>query len=404
MLGRLVKCLSASVCWMVLAAGGAAAEFDGQVLLELRGTLQRYVDEQVIAGAVVVVGSKAGVAHTEAVGYQSLETKQPMSPVSIFRIASMTKPITALAIMQLHEAGRLNIHDPVEKYLPEFRGQMLAVKKEDSISLVKPSRPITLRDLLTHTSGMPGGYPAGYDNLYNRRHLTLKESILLQAQRPLEFEPGSRWAYCNAGIDTLGRIIEVVSGESYSEYLDRHLFAPLEMFDTTPFVRPDQRVRVAGLYEQRAGRLMPALRPLIGLDDGALHPVPAGGLLSTGPDLARLYQCLLNGGEWSGKRILKAETLQEMTQLQTGDLSTGFVPGMGFGYGFAVVREPQGVTAMLSPGSYGHGGAFGTQGWLDPQQDLFVILLIQRAGLPNADASDIRRSVQEIAVKALKKG
>jgi CubicO group peptidase (beta-lactamase class C family) len=380
-----------------------AAEFDGSVLRELRGALQRFVDEEVVAGAVAVVGSKAGIAHIEAVGYQSWETKKPMSMDVLFRIASMTKPITALAVMQLQEAGRLDVHDPVENYLPEFRGQMLAVKKDNLVALVKPSRPITIRDLLTHTSGLPGGYPAGYDNLYNTRQLTLRESILLQSQRPLDFEPGSRWAYCNAGIDTLGRIVEVVSGELYSDYLARHIFGPLEMFDTTPFVRPDQRVRVAGLYEQRQGQLVAAQRPLIGLEEGSRHPVPAGGLLSTGPDLARLYQCLLNGGEWNGRRLIKPETLQEMTKVQTGDLTTGFVPGMGFGYGFAVVREPQGVTAMLSPGSYGHGGAFGTQGWLDPHQDVFVILLVQRVGLPNADGSEIRRVVQDIAVKALRK-
>jgi CubicO group peptidase (beta-lactamase class C family) len=372
-------------------------------LRELRGALQRFVDEEVVAGAVAVVGSKAGIAHIEAVGYQSWETKKPMSMDVLFRIASMTKPITALAVMQLQEAGRLDVHDPVENYLPEFRGQMLAVKKDNLVALVKPSRPITIRDLLTHTSGLPGGYPAGYDNLYNTRQLTLRESILLQSQRPLDFEPGSRWAYCNAGIDTLGRIVEVVSGELYSDYLARHIFGPLEMFDTTPFVRPDQRVRVAGLYEQRQGQLVAAQRPLIGLEEGSRHPVPAGGLLSTGPDLARLYQCLLNGGEWNGRRLIKPETLQEMTKVQTGDLTTGFVPGMGFGYGFAVVREPQGVTAMLSPGSYGHGGAFGTQGWLDPHQDVFVILLVQRVGLPNADGSEIRRVVQDIAVKALRK-
>lgn len=397
------SCLAVCASWFVAAVSVGAAEFDGSVLRELRGALQRFVDEEVVAGAVAVVGSKAGIAHIEAVGYQSWETKKPMSMDVLFRIASMTKPITALAVMQLQEAGRLDVHDPVENYLPEFRGQMLAVKKDNLVALVKPSRPITIRDLLTHTSGLPGGYPAGYDNLYNTRQLTLRESILLQSQRPLDFEPGSRWAYCNAGIDTLGRIVEVVSGELYSDYLARHIFGPLEMFDTTPFVRPDQRVRVAGLYEQRQGQLVAAQRPLIGLEEGSRHPVPAGGLLSTGPDLARLYQCLLNGGEWNGRRLIKPETLQEMTKVQTGDLTTGFVPGMGFGYGFAVVREPQGVTAMLSPGSYGHGGAFGTQGWLDPHQDVFVILLVQRVGLPNADGSEIRRVVQDIAVKALRK-
>jgi CubicO group peptidase (beta-lactamase class C family) len=393
-------------CTFVLAAQFVgAAEFDPKLLVELRGKAQAFVDDHTVSGMVVVVGSKAGIAHVEAVGHQDAEGVRPMSVDTVFRIASMTKPITAIAVLQLQEAGKLSVTDPVEKHLPEFRNQMLAQRpeKDGPIMLVKPPRPITVRDLLTHTSGMPGGYPAAFSDMYNRRQLTLKEAVLLQSQRPLDFEPGSKWSYCNAGIDTLGRIVEVVSGESYADYLAEHIFRPLDMYDTTPFVRRDQRPRVAGLYSQKDGQLLPVDRPLIGIAEGARHPIPAGGLVSTGSDLAKLYQCLLNGGELNGKRILKTETLAEMTRLQTGDLTTGFVTGMGFGYGFAVVREPQGVTAMLSSGTYGHGGAFGTQAWLDPKQDLFVILLIQRVGLGNSDGSEIRRIVQEAAVKALRK-
>lgn len=382
-----------------------AAEFDPQILGELKGRLQKFVDDRVVAGAVAVIGSKNGIATIETVGDQTLEPRRPMSADAVFRIASMTKPITAIGVLQLQEAGKLHVNDPVEKHLPEFRGQLLHAGKgnDGTVTLKPPSRPITIRDLLTHTSGLPGGYPAGFGDFYNSRHLTLKESILAQSQRPLDFEPGSKWSYCNAGIDTLGRVIEVASGQSYEQYLARHVFQPLGMEDTTPFVRPDQRIRVAGLYEQKDGRLTPTVKPLIGLGVDAKHSIPAGGLNSTAADLARLYRCLLNGGELDGRRILKAETLQEMTKVQTGDLKTGFVDGMGFGYGFAVVREPKGVTAMLSPGSYGHGGAFGTQGWLDPQQDLFVIVLIQRTGMPGGDGSDIRGAVQDVAVRALKK-
>ena len=390
---------------IISATTAFAAEFDAEVLSELRGRVQSFVDDKTVAGAVVVIGSKAGIAHVETVGSQGLEPVRPMAVDSVFRIASMTKPITAIAVLQLQEAGKLSVTDPVEKHLPEFRNQMLAQRddKDGPITLVKPSRLITIRDLLTHTSGLPGGYPAGYSNMYNLRQLTLKEAVLLQSQRPLDFEPGSKWSYCNTGIDTLGRIVEVVSGQSYSDYLAEHIFRPLEMYDTTPFVRSDQRPRVAGLYDLKDSRLQPADRPIIGIDEGARHPIPAGGLVSTGGDLAKLYQCLLNGGELNGKRILKTETLAEMTRLQTGDLTTGFTPGMGFGYGFAVVREPQGVTAMLSPGTFGHGGAFGTQAWLDPKQDLFVILLIQRVNLGNSDGSEIRKAVQEVAARAVKK-
>lgn len=396
--------LATAALFSVAVSSVFGAEFDAAALAKLKGVLEAAVADKTVSGAVAVIGSSRGIAVIESAGAQTLEPMRPMTQDAIFRIASMTKPITAIGILQLQEQGKLSVTDPVEKYLPEFQNQMLAVREKDApVTLKKPARPITLRDLLTHTSGLPGGYPAGYGNLYFSRTLTLKEAILLQSQRPLDFEPGSKWSYCNAGIDTLGRVIEVVAGMSYEDYLAAHIFQPLSMADTTPFVRPDQRIRLAGLYEQKEGVLREPAQSLIGVAADARHPIPAGGLVSTAADLARLYTCLLNGGELNGRRILKADTLKEMTTPQTGDLTTGFVDGMSFGYGFAVVKEPKGATAGLSAGTFGHGGAFGTQGWIDPHQDLFVVLMIQRVGLPNADNSDVRKAVQEVAINALKK-
>lgn len=382
-----------------------ATEFDTGKLSELRAAIRKSLAAHLVSGAVVVVGSKAGVAHTEVDGSRNLATDDKMTADTVFRIASMTKPIVALAVMQLQEAGRLNVNDPVEKHLPEFAGQWLNGGKADDGGMVlkKPSRPITIRDLLTHTSGLPGGYPAKFGELYFTRHLTLAESIYMQSQRPLDFEPGSKWAYCNAGIDTLGRIVEVISGQPFETYLQRSIFHPLGMHDTECLVRPDQRPRIAVVYESKDGKLVEVPRPLIGLELNSKHPMPAGGLVSTATDLAKLYQCLLNGGELHGRRIIQAATLAEMTKTQTGDLTTGFVDGMSFGYGFAVVKEPMGVNAMLSAGTYGHGGAFGTQGWLDPKQDLFVIILVARAAMPGGDGHELRRAVQQIAVDAIKK-
>jgi CubicO group peptidase (beta-lactamase class C family) len=316
----------------------------------------------------------------------------------------MTKPITAIGIMILQDEGKLSVEDPVEKHLPEFRGQMLVEMREpDRVTLKKPPRPITIRDLLTHTSGMPGGFPAGYSDLYFTRTLSLAEATLMQSQRPLEFEPGSKWSYCNAGIDTLGRIIEVKSGQSYEDFLTERVFKPLGMNDTAFY--PDEKLlaRLAGLYSQKDGKLAFADYVLIGRTEKARHPIPAGGLFSTGGDLAKLYQAMLNGSKLNGATILSPESHKQMTTLQTGELQTGFTKGMGFGFGWAVIREPQDVHAMLSPGTYGHGGAFGTQGWIDPKQDLFVILLIQRTGLPNADGSELRRELQRLAVEAIKR-
>lgn len=398
------RLLLAALALFSVSANLFATEFDGSKLFELRAAIKKSVDDKLVSGAVVVIGSKVGVAHTEVVGVRNLAANENMTADTVFRIASMTKPIVALAMLQLQDAGRLNVNDPVEKYLPEFAGQMLnAGKSDDGVILKKPSRPITIRDLLTHTSGLPGGYPAKFGELYFTRHLTLAESIYLQSQRPLEFEPGSKWAYCNAGIDTLGRIVEVVTSLPFDVSLRRSIFHPLGMHDTECFIRPDQRPRIAVVYESKDGKLVEVQRPLIGLELNAKHPMPAGGLVSTATDLAKLYQCLLNEGELNGRRIIKAATLAEMTKTQTGDLATGFVDGMSFGYGFAVVKEPKGVNAMLSAGTYGHGGAFGTQGWLDPKQDLFVIILVARAAMPGGDGHELRRAVQEIAVDAIRK-
>jgi CubicO group peptidase (beta-lactamase class C family) len=389
---------------LLVSAASSAAEFDAAKLDAIAKRVQHFVDEGTVAGAVTVVGSSRGIALHAAVGYQNLESKEPMVKDALFRIASMTKPITAIGIMQLQEDGKLSVDDPVEKHLTAFKGQMLIDSKEENkIVLKKPSRPITIRDLLTHTSGLPGGFPAGLSDLYFKRDYSLAEATLIQSQRPLEFEPGSKWAYCNAGIDTLGRIIEVKSGQPYEDYLASHIFKPLQMSDTAFYPDEKQLTRLAGLYGQRDGKLYFADYALIGPTKISRHPIPAGGLFSTGVDLARLYQAMLNKGQLGAARILAADSVRMMTQLQTGDLICGFTPGMGFGFGWAVTKEPLGVHAMLSQGTFGHGGAFGTQAWIDPKQDFFVILLIQRTGLPNSDASDIRRDFQQAVADAIVK-
>jgi len=412
MLARYLLRRLAIGCLLLVAAGSAAgfaAELDPQKLAAIAPRMEQFVKEGTIAGAVTVVGNAQGIAQLDAVGLQSLESKQPMPRSAVFRIASMTKPITAIGIMQLQDQGLLSVEDPVEKHLPEFKGQLLIDSREgERVTLKKPPRPITIRDLLTHTSGLPGGFPAGYSDLYFTRQHTLKEATLAQAQRPLEFEPGSKWAYCNAGIDTLGRIIEVKSGRPYEDFLRDRVFQPLDMEDTSFYPSEEQLSRLAGLYGQKDGQLVFADYQLIGPTKDARHPIPAGGLFSTGSDLAALYQAMLHRG-WHGvtkagdKRLLSEAAFRQMTQLQTGDLQCGFTPGMGFGFGWAVIKEPQGVHAMLSKGTFGHGGAFGTQGWIDPAQDLFVILLIQRTGLANSDASDLRQELQRLAVAAIRR-
>ena len=380
----------------------SAAEFDQEKLEGLRATIQKFVDNKTVAGAVAAIGSREGIVVSEAVGNLNREQKLPMPAEAVFRIASMTKPITAIAVMMLVDEGKLSVDDNVEKYLPEFKKQMLVESSTaGKVTLKPPARPITIRDLLTHTSGLPGAYPVGIADLYVTRHLTLGESVAISSQRPLEFEPGTKWAYCNSGIDALGHIVEVVSGTSFEEFLERRLFLPLGMFDTTFYPNDEQLQRLAALYETKEGELRPVGFQLLGPTKNARHPIPAGGLYSTVHDLGHLYRLMLTQGAIGELRLLSEKSVHEMTRIQIGELAGGFTPGVSMGLGWQVTRKPEGVHAMMSAGTFGHGGAFGTQGWIDPGQDLFVILLIQQSGLPNADASEIRRDLQKVAVDAL---
>ena len=378
---------------LILVLAAFAPARPDSPLNEIAPAMQKFTDDGELAGAVTVVGNADGVLHHEAVGFRDLAAKDAMKKDTLFRIASMTKPITALAVMILVDDGKLRPEDDLAKHLPEFANVHLAGGK-------KPSRAIQVRDLLTHTAGL-GNYPKELGDVYGKRDRTLAECSKAIAGVPLNFEPGSKWAYCNPGIDTLGRLVEVLSGMSFEAFLQKRVFDPLEMKDTTFAPTAEQRKRLALTYNRKDGKLVPEMT-LIGLPETIKHPIPAGGLVSCAADLVKLYRMMLHGGELNGKRILSEKAVAEMTRTQTGDIPTGFVNGMSFGYGWAVVKEPKGVTSMLSTGTYGHGGAFGTQAWVDPKRGLFVILLIQRNGLANADASPMRQKLQELAVAGAK--
>ncbi|WP_397570933.1 serine hydrolase domain-containing protein [Schlesneria sp. T3-172] len=394
--------LLAVVCGNQLTA--SAAEFDLEKLKRLDAVMQKYVEDKTVAGLTAAIGSREGIVATSALGYLNREQKLKMPVDALFRIASMTKPITAIGIMMLVDDGKLSVDDPVEKHLPEFRGQLLIeTAGKDQLALKKPSRPIVIRDLLTHTSGLPGGFPSGISDLYFRRQLTLGEATAISSQRPLDFEPGTKWAYCNAGIDVLGRIVEVVSGVSFETFLENRLFQPLGMRDTTFYPSDEQLQRLAALYDMKNGELSHAGYQLVGPSRNARHPIPAGGLFSTAQDLGKLYRMMLTRGAIGELRLLSEQSVAAMTSNQVGDLPAGFTSGVGMGFGWQVIRRPEGVHEMMSAGTYGHGGAFGTQAWIDPVKDVFVILLIQRSGLPNADASEMRAELQTVAVEALAK-
>jgi CubicO group peptidase (beta-lactamase class C family) len=401
LVGAALLCAASALGFQGDSEAARKAGLDPAKLSAIRVKMQEFVDQSQAAGIVTLVGRRGQLAHLDAVGFRDLESKDPMRPDTIFRIASMTKPVTAIGIQMLEEEGRLSIEDSVEKHLPEFKGQMLVKSKTpQETTLVKPSRPITIRDLLTHTSGLPGGPPIGLSDLYAKRHRTLAEAAIAYSQMPLQFEPGTKWSYCNAGIDTLGRIIEVLSGKSYEAFLDERLFKPLGMKDTFFYPTAERLKRAAKIYKKAATGLAPS-ENFIGDPIDGKFPLPAGGLYSTAADLAKLYQMMLNRGSLEGRRYLTEASVERMTKNHTGELRAGFTDGIVMGLGWQIVGMPTGVTEMLSPGAYGHGGAFGTQAWLDPKKEMYFVLLVQRSGFPNGDASDLRKSLQALAVAAI---
>jgi len=363
----------------------ATVGMDADVLAQVPARMRQFVEAKQAAGVVTLVARRGCVVHLEAVGYADLAEQRPMTTDTIFEIASMTKPVTATAVMILKDEGKIALDDPVAKYLPEFSHVTLASGP--------PARPITIRQLLTHTAGLVGE---------QRTERTLEETAAEIAKRPLGYEPGTKWQY-SPGLNVCGRIIEVVSGTPYAEFMSRRILRPLGMTDTSFCPTDEQRKRLARLYKPGADK--PSLAPDSHwlLDDAGQRAAnPSGGLFSTASDMARFYQMVLNGGQFGGRRILSKEAVEEMTRLQTGDLTTAFTPGNGWGLGWCIVLQPQGVTRMLSPGTFGHGGAFGTQGWIDPKREMIFVLMIQRAGFGNGDASELRDALQDLAVKAVR--
>jgi len=355
-------------------------------LLPISQRIQQYVDQKEIAGAVTVVAKPDRIVHLDAVGYSDLASKTPMRPDNIFWIASMTKPITATAVMMLAEQGLLSIDDPAEKYLPEFA----KLKAPDG----SPAN-ITLRHLLTHTAGLSENTAEE-----TKAAKTLSDLIPSFTARPLQFAPGSKWQYSQTAINSLGRIVEIVAGQPFEIFLENRLFRPLAMTDTTFYLSPAQKPRLAKSYKLTNGQLEEAA--VFILDDHDVtyrtrYPAANGGLFSTAADYTRFAQMILNEGTLDGKRFLKPESVKFMTTAATADLKTGFTDGNAWALGWCVVRQPQGPSAALSPNSFGHGGAYGTQAWIDPVKKTAYILMVQRANFPNADASDLRRDFQNIA-------
>jgi CubicO group peptidase (beta-lactamase class C family) len=378
------------ICGGILAAlfGTAAVASDNAIVERMR----QQIDKKEVAGTVTMVVSRHKVLALDAVGKADLDKGTPMKADTIFWIASMTKPITATAVMMLQDEGKLSVEDLVGNFVPELK----ELKTKDG----KPAN-LTLRHLLTHTSGMGEA-----TSEQSRKAEKLADLIPVYASQPTKFEPGTKWEYCQSGINTLGRIVEVASGKPFDVFLQERLLGPLGMKDTTFYPTAEQLPRLAKSYKKTGDVLEES--PIFILDGHSpesrrRYPAANGGLFSTAPDYARFCQMILNNGTLDGRRYLKPESVKQMTTLQTPEsVKTGFTEGNGWGLGWCVVRHPQGVSEKLSPGSFGHGGAFGTQAWIDPTKEVAYVLMTQRSNFPNSDNSDLRKAFQEAAADLAK--
>jgi CubicO group peptidase (beta-lactamase class C family) len=348
--------------------------------------MKQFVDDRTVSGAVTLVSHQGKIVEFDAQGFADAEAKQPMRKDTIFQIMSMTKPFTAVGIMMLAEEGKLTLRDPLERHLPEFHSLRAATTiGPDAARAGMLTHPITIQELLSHTSGMFDGAPAEIKDYNQQMNLPLADLVRVFARQPLLFQPGTHWSYSSPGIDILGRVIEVCSGQKYEDFIAERILKPLGMKDS--FFYPDSArlPRIAMVYEGRDGKLNPSPGSILGGDparhrQGAKYPAPAWGLHSTAEDLLRFYQMMLNGGTAGARRYLSPFSVHLMTEVYTGGLHpSGWLGGSGYGLGWEVVTEPYGELAGHATGTYGHGGAFGTQGWIDPKHDLIRILLIQRS-------------------------
>ena len=377
---------------------------------------QDYVDSGQITGAVSVVARRGKIAYFEATGYMDLESKTPMRKDAIFRMASMSKPVTGVAILMLMEEGKLRLTDPVSRFIPEFKGITVAVEKPPApgaapaapagrggrgapppeIDIVPATREITVRDLLTHTSGLES---SGVGNREAARRAprngtdTLATYVPRLGQGPLDFQPGTKWAYSLlSGMETLGRIVEIASGQTFDQFLKQRLFDPLGMKDTG-FVVPDEKLsRVVTLYQRpQQGRGQPAPAQAPGLQregtpgwlDTKTLFSGGGGLWSTAEDYMQFAQMLVNSGQLNGKRLLSPRTVDLMSSNHVGDLyAAAGRRGMGWGLSVEVVMDPVTANRRTSAGSFGWDGAFGTHFWVDRKEQLVGLLMVQESNGP----------------------
>jgi CubicO group peptidase (beta-lactamase class C family) len=382
---------------------------------------RRYVDTGRLPCTDVQIARRGQVVYRDTYGSADLQNDRPLDDDTIFRIYSMTKPITSIALMQLYEQGEVLLENRVDRFIPEFAEvQVWTGGTEDAPQVRAPSRPITVHDVLTHMSGLTYGFMFAHpvDAIYRhndlgnftRPDISLAESMEILAGIPLQFDPGSRWNY-SMSTDVCGRIVEVASGMTLDAYLDQHIFAPLGMVDTGFWLNDEQLPRLAACYtrtpETRLLEIDPAASPVHAQPPAFLSG--GGGLLSTTADYQRFCDMLLNRGELDGRRIIGPRTLDYMTsnhlpgnatlnEMGQVTFSEATMEGTGFGLGFSVLVDPAANEAIGTPGEFGWGGAASTTFWIDPVEELSVIFMTQ---LLPSNTYPIRRFLKPIVLQAL---
>lgn len=352
--------------------------------------MQKYIDDELVPGVITLVARKGKIVHFETQGFMDVDSGKQMQADAIFRIASMTKPITSVALMMLWEEGAFQLRDPVSRFIPSFANQVVSSTSDASGRtgvLVPAKREVTIRDMLTHTSGMANAYRGNRayysENIRVNDDDTLASYVDRLAAMPLNYQPGEEWQYSSA-TNVVGRLVEVISGQPLNEFMNERIFEPLNMTDTHFF-----------MDDNKGGRLMTQYQPgpdnnkIVLADPGTNESrwissknkrvfTGAGGLVSTPHDYIRFQQAMLNGGELDGERLLSPNTIDLMMENHTADLPLWLPgPGMGFGLGWGVVTDRGEAATPLSEGSAYWGGAYATLSWIDRDEELIGIMMTQ---------------------------
>jgi len=356
-------------------------------LNRIKPVMQQYVDENKLPGMITMVARHGKVVHFEKFGL--MDDDKPMQFNTIFRLASMTKPVTSVAVMMLYEEGHFQLDDPISNYIPEFKDlKVFSSIDKDGIHTADAIRPMTIRDLLTHTSGLSGvGADSPVDSMYREANLsdgTLKDMIQKLSKFPLLYQPGTRWNYSRS-TDVLGYLVEVISGKPFDVFLKERVFKPLKMSDTDFYVPKENIEQVAAVYAPDSTGIKVIMKPDISNVSTSVKFLSGnGGLVSTATDFMIFSQMLLNKGEYNGVRLLGSKTVDLMTSnhlsneiMPDDDFFGPLMSGMGFGFGFAVLQDSTKYKIIGSEGSYWWSGSGNTYFYIDPKEDLVLILMTQ---------------------------